>query len=82
MSNLNLDFEIQQHSGSIRHVINIIIWIRDTVCYNMSSALSAQPWDTSHLNVPTRRVTKQSSLEDKEVYLREGALLTKKKTTI
>jgi hypothetical protein len=48
----------------------------------MSSALSAQPWDTSHMNVPTRRVTKQSSLEDKEVYLREGALLTKKKSTI
>jgi hypothetical protein len=48
----------------------------------MSSALSAQPWYTSHLNVSTRRVTKQSSLEDKEVYLREGALLAKKKATI
>jgi hypothetical protein len=32
-SNLNLDFEIQQHLGSLKHVINIIIWIRDTGCY-------------------------------------------------
>jgi hypothetical protein len=45
----------------------------------MSSALSAQYWDTSHLNVPTRKVTKKSSLEDKEDYLREDDLLTKKK---
>jgi hypothetical protein len=44
--------------------------------------LSAQHWDTSHLNVPTRKMTKQSSLEDKEAYLREGALLAKKKATI
>jgi hypothetical protein len=48
----------------------------------MSSALSAQHWDTSHLNIPTRKVTKQSSLKDKESYLRECALLAKKKTTI
>jgi hypothetical protein len=45
----------------------------------MSSALSAQYWGTSHLNVPTRKVTKKSSLEDKEDYLREDDLLTKKK---
>jgi hypothetical protein len=38
----------------------------------MSSALSAQHWDTSHLNVPTRKVIKQNSLEDTEAYLREG----------
>jgi hypothetical protein len=48
----------------------------------MSSVLSAQHWDTSHLNVPTRKMMKKSSLEDKEVYLREGALLAKKNTTI
>jgi hypothetical protein len=48
----------------------------------MSSALSAQLWDTSHLNVPTREMTKQSVLEDKEAYLREGALVAKKKVTI
>jgi hypothetical protein len=37
---------------------------------------------TSHPNVPTRKVIKQSSLEHKEAYLREGALVTKKKATI
>jgi hypothetical protein len=48
----------------------------------MSSALSAQHRDTSHPNAPIRKMTKQSSLEDKEAYLREGALLAKKKGTI
>jgi hypothetical protein len=41
----------------------------------MSSALSAQLWDTSYPNVPTREMTKQSLLEDKEAYLREGAFV-------
>jgi hypothetical protein len=48
----------------------------------MSSVLTAQHWDTSHLNVPTRKMTKQSSLEDHEAYLKEGALLAKEKATI
>jgi hypothetical protein len=48
----------------------------------MSSALSAQHWDTSHPNVPTRKVIKQSSLEDKQAYFREGALVVKKNATI
>jgi hypothetical protein len=48
----------------------------------ISSAFSTQYWDTSHLNVPTREMTKQSSLEDKEAYLREGALRANKKGTI
>jgi hypothetical protein len=48
----------------------------------MSSALSAQHCDTSHPNVLTRKVIKQSPLEDKEAYLREGALVAKKKATI
>jgi hypothetical protein len=48
----------------------------------MSSALSAQHWDTSHLNVPTRKVIKRSPLEDKEAYLREVSLLAKKKAAI
>jgi kynureninase len=48
----------------------------------MSSALSAQHWDTYHQNVPTRKMIKQSHLEDKEVYLRGGALGAKKKATI
>jgi hypothetical protein len=30
----------------------------------MSSALSAQLWNTSHPNVPTREMTKQSLLEE------------------
>jgi hypothetical protein len=48
----------------------------------MSSALSAQHWDTSHPNVPIRKVIKQSPLEDKEAYLREGVLVAKKNATI
>jgi hypothetical protein len=48
----------------------------------MSSVLSAQHWDTSHPNVPTRKVTKQSSLEDKEAYLKIDVLLARKKGTI
>jgi hypothetical protein len=48
----------------------------------MSSALSAQHWDTSHLNVPIRKVIKQSLQEDKEAYLREGALVAKKNDAI
>jgi hypothetical protein len=48
----------------------------------MSSALSAQHWDTSHSNIPIRKVIKQNPLEDKEAYLREGALVAKKRTTI
>jgi hypothetical protein len=46
---------------------------------HMSCALSAQHWDTSHLNVPIRNVTKQSSLKDKEAYLGEDTLFIKKK---
>jgi hypothetical protein len=34
------------------------------------------------LNVTTRKMTKQSPLEDKEAYLREGALVAKKKAII
>jgi hypothetical protein len=48
----------------------------------MSSALSAQPWDTSHPNVPIRKMTKQRLLEDKKTYLRDGALVAKKKFTV
>jgi hypothetical protein len=48
----------------------------------MSSDLSAQHWDTSHPNVLIRKMIKQSSLEDKESYLRECALVVKKKTII
>jgi hypothetical protein len=31
--NLTLDLEIHQHLGSIKHVINIIMKIRDMGCY-------------------------------------------------
>jgi hypothetical protein len=46
----------------------------------MTSDLSVQQWDTSHPNVPTKKVIKQSPLEDKEAYLREDALVAKKAT--
>jgi hypothetical protein len=32
-SNLTVDLEIHQHLGSLKHVINVIMWIRDTGCY-------------------------------------------------
>jgi hypothetical protein len=48
----------------------------------MSTALSAQHWDTSYLNVLIRKVIKQSPLEHKEAYLREGAFVAKKNATI
>jgi hypothetical protein len=41
--------------------------------------LGAQLWDIFYPNVPTREMTKQNLLEGKESYLREGALVTKKK---
>jgi hypothetical protein len=34
----------------------------------MSSYLSSQHWDTSHRNVPTKKVIKQSSVKDREDY--------------
>jgi hypothetical protein len=36
-SNLILDFEFDQHLGSHKHVINIIMWFRDMGCYNYRS---------------------------------------------
>jgi hypothetical protein len=33
ISNLILDFEFDQHLGSNKHVINIIMWFRDMGCY-------------------------------------------------
>jgi hypothetical protein len=30
--NLTLDLEIHQHLGSLKYVIKIIMWIRDTGC--------------------------------------------------
>jgi hypothetical protein len=48
----------------------------------MTSALSAEHWDTSHPNVPIRKVIKQNPLEDKEACLREGALVAKKNVII
>jgi hypothetical protein len=40
-SNLILDFEFDQHLGSHKHVINIIMWFRDMGCYN--DALGVAP---------------------------------------
>jgi hypothetical protein len=34
ISNLILDFEFDQHLGSHKHVINIIMWFRDMGCYS------------------------------------------------
>jgi hypothetical protein len=45
----------------------------------MPSALNDQHWNTSHPNAPTRKMTNQSGLADKEVYLREDALCLQRK---
>jgi hypothetical protein len=37
--NLTLDLEIQQHLASLKHVINIIIWIRDRVLQRLTDRL-------------------------------------------
>jgi hypothetical protein len=34
--NLTLDLEFHQHLGSLKHVVNIIMWIRDTGCYTQT----------------------------------------------
>jgi hypothetical protein len=39
-SDLTLDLEIHQHLGSLKHVINIIMWIRDTRCYKYDENLA------------------------------------------
>jgi hypothetical protein len=39
---LTLDLEFHQHLGSLKHVINIIMWIRDTGCYTHGAALVAK----------------------------------------
>jgi hypothetical protein len=44
----------------------------------MSNTLSAQHWETSH-RMSQQEVTKQSSIEDKEAYLMEDAMLEKKR---
>jgi hypothetical protein len=42
-SNLTLDFEIHQHLGSLKYVINIIMWIRDTgVTMTVSGKFTAE----------------------------------------
>jgi hypothetical protein len=39
-SSLILDFEFDQHLGSHKHVINIIMWFRDMGCYTNSQIKS------------------------------------------
>jgi hypothetical protein len=41
--NLTLDLEIPQHLGSLKHVINIIMWIRDTGCYSPPPKTKSHP---------------------------------------
>jgi hypothetical protein len=47
---------------------------------HISSTLSDQHCDTSHPNVPTRKMIKQITIEDKETYLREDTLPVNKKS--
>jgi hypothetical protein len=41
---LILDLEFHQHLGSLKHVINIIMWVRDMRCYS-------NPISTCHMAV-------------------------------
>jgi hypothetical protein len=45
--NLILDFEFDQHSGSHKHVINIIMWFRDMGCYTCYRIV-ASSMDSTH----------------------------------
>jgi hypothetical protein len=47
-SNLILDFEFDQHLGSHKHVINIIMWFRDMECYNDQLLLVPHGDTTGH----------------------------------
>jgi hypothetical protein len=40
-SNLTLDLEIHQYFGSLKYVINIIMWIKDMMCYNLTMHVRA-----------------------------------------
>jgi hypothetical protein len=69
-------------SNQLENILSKGLKAQDKKRKHMSSALSAQYWDTSHLNIPTRKVIKQNPLGDKEAYLRECALPARKKVTI
>jgi hypothetical protein len=53
-SNLTLDLEIQQHLGSLKQVINVIIWIRDT-------GVTAPPKTKSHPEISKEKRFKRDS---------------------
>jgi hypothetical protein len=40
---LILDLEFHQHLGSLKHVINIIMWVRDMGCYTLVLATHKDP---------------------------------------
>jgi hypothetical protein len=40
---LTLDLEIHQHLGSLKYVINIIMWIRDIGCYSPPPKAKSHP---------------------------------------
>jgi hypothetical protein len=49
-SSLILDFEFDQHLGSHKHVINIIMWFRDMGCYSMPFEL-CEEFDKLNLRI-------------------------------
>jgi hypothetical protein len=41
--NLTIDLELHQHLVSLKHMINIIMWIRDMRCYNPPPKTKSHP---------------------------------------
>jgi hypothetical protein len=56
--NLISYFEIQQLLGSPKHVINIIIWIRDTGCYSVPVSQQEKNWFFSIKQASVRKDVK------------------------
>jgi hypothetical protein len=48
---LILDLEFHQHLGSLKHVINIIMWVRDMGCYS------------THIHFPNHKVSLSPSVK-------------------
>jgi hypothetical protein len=53
-SNLTIDLEIHQHLGSLKHVINIIMWIKDMRCYSRPTLLCSSAATTAPATMSSR----------------------------
>jgi hypothetical protein len=64
-SNLILDFEFDQHLGSHKHVINIIMWFRDMGCYKQQLHTQLQWW-TVQLKTVSENTSKREKIQQND----------------